>query len=174
MRPSDRIAAAAVVLAVAMTAACGGDERSTPEAGATAPGSGSPTPGREAASGVRLAKVGTFDQPVYVSAPPGDVRRIMVVEKTGRIRVVRGGRKLATPFLDLSGEVSSGSEQGLLSMAFAPDYATSKRFYVDFTDRSGDTRVQEFTAASPDRADKGSRRQLLFVDQPEANHNGGQ
>jgi glucose/arabinose dehydrogenase len=173
--PSQRAAVAGVLLALALIASCGGggDDSS----GAPLPNE-APSSGRQAepaASGVRLARVGTFEQPVYVSAPPGDQRRVMVVEKTGRIRVVRGGRKLATPFLDLSGEVSTGSEQGLLSMAFAPDYAQSRRFYVYFTDGSGDIRVQEFLAASDDRADKASRRQLLLVDHPPAqNHNGGQ
>jgi glucose/arabinose dehydrogenase len=179
MHASRRPIVAAIVLVLALLAACGGSDETTADTGtarspSTAPGAGAPESGHEAATGVRLARIGTFDQPVYVSGPPGDRRRLMVVEKTGRIRVVRGGRTLTTPFLDLSGEVSDGGEQGLLSMAFAPDYARSKRFYVDFTDRAGDTRIQEFTAASPDRADKGSRRQLLKIDQPESNHNGGQ
>jgi glucose/arabinose dehydrogenase len=180
MRSRHRPVAIGVVLALAVIAACGGSDEATtdaatpPEADAPAATAESPAAGREAATGVRLSRVGSFREPVYVAAPPGDRRRVMVVEKNGRIRVVRGGKTLATPFLDLEGEVSTGSEQGLLSMAFAPDYATSKRFYVDFTDRSGDTRVQEFRAASADRADKGSRRELLKVDQPEANHNGGQ
>jgi glucose/arabinose dehydrogenase len=176
MRSHHRPFAAGVVLALAVIAACGGSDKATNDAAATGPAAAaeSPATGREAATGVRLSRVGTFQQPVYVTAPPGDRRRVMVVEKAGRIRVVRGGKKLATPFLDLSGEVSTGGEQGLFSMAFAPDYATSKRFYVDFTDRSGDTRIQEFTAASADQADKGSRRELLKIDQPESNHNGGQ
>ncbi len=88
---------------------------------------------------------------------------------------MRDGRVLATPFLDLSEEVSSSGEQGLLSLAFAPDYARSGQLYVDFTDRAGDTRIQEFRRApgSPPRADPSTRRQVLFVDQPFPNHNGG-
>jgi hypothetical protein len=77
------------------------------------------------AATVTLAPVGTFDSPVYVTAPPGDAHRIFVVEKTGAIQIVKDGQKLAQPFLSLAGKVSGGSEQGLLSMAFAPDYATS-------------------------------------------------
>jgi glucose/arabinose dehydrogenase len=122
---------------------------------------------------VRRVRVGSFDEPVYVTAPAGDRRRLFVVEKGGRIRVVRDGRTLDRPFLDLSGSVSTGSEQGLLSMAFAPDYATSRRFYVYFTDPNGDTRVVEYRRASADRADAGSARVVLRQDQPESNHNGG-
>jgi glucose/arabinose dehydrogenase len=122
---------------------------------------------------VRLVRVGTFAQPVYVTAPPRDRRRVFVVEREGRIMVMRDGRKLGTPFLDLRGQVSTGSEQGLLSMAFAPDYAGSGLFYVYFTDRGGDTRVVEYRRATANRADPGSARQLLFQNQPESNHNGG-
>jgi glucose/arabinose dehydrogenase len=133
-----------------------------------------PTP-EAAARGVRLKRIGSFDQPLYITAPPGDRRRIFVVEQGGRIELLLGGRRVQRPFLDLSNEVTVGGEQGLLSVAFAPDYARSGRFYVNFTDRGGDTRVQEFrrSRASPNRADKASRRQVLSVDQPYENHNGG-
>src|SRR5205085_1612747 len=98
----------------------------------------------EAAKGVRLVRVGTFDSPVYVTSPPGDRRRLFVVEQTGRIRVLVNGKRRSRPFLDLSGDITSGGEQGLLSMAFAPDYAKSRRFYVYFTDHNGNVRVQQF------------------------------
>lgn len=125
--------------------------------------------------GVGLVRLGTFDQPLYVTQPPGDRRRLFVVEKTGRIRVIRGGRVLRRPFLSLRGQVSTGGEQGLLSMAFAPDYRRSRRFYVDFTNRRGNTRIVEFRRArrSADRADRSSRRLVLRIHQPFANHNGG-
>ena len=71
---------------------------------------------------VRLLRVGSFDEPTYLTAPRGDPRRF-VVERGGRIRVVKGGRTLGQPFLDISDLVSTGGESGLLSMAFAPDYA---------------------------------------------------
>jgi glucose/arabinose dehydrogenase len=150
------------------------DEPAGPQAGGPAASPGSPGAGT-ARKGVRLARVGRFDSPVYVTTPPGDRRRLFVVEQAGRIRVLVGGKRRSKPFLDLSGDVSSGGERGLLSMAFAPDYARTGRFYVDFTDRSGNTRIQEFhrSAASPNRADRGSRRQVLFVGQPYPNHNGG-
>jgi len=120
----------------------------------------------------RLVRFGSFDSPVLVTAPTGDRSRVFVVEKGGRIKVVRNGRR--SNFLDLSGDVSNGGEQGLLSMAFAPDYASSGKFYVNFTDRSGNTRIQEFTRSSnPNRADKSSRRPLMTIEQPYENHNGG-
>jgi glucose/arabinose dehydrogenase len=124
--------------------------------------------------GVKLTRIGRFDSPVHVAQAPGDRSRLFVVEQGGTIRVVRNGRTLRTPFLDLSDRVRSGGEQGLLSIAFAPDYASSGFFYVYYTDRDGDTRVVEFRrGSSRDRADRGSARQLLFQSQPEANHNGG-
>jgi glucose/arabinose dehydrogenase len=124
--------------------------------------------------GYRLTPVGRFDAPVYVTQAPGDRRRLFVVEQAGRIRVIRDGRTLRAPFLDIGPLVRAGGEQGLLSVAFAPDYATGGRFYVDYTDRDGDTRVVEYRRVrSPDRADAGSARQVLFQPQPEANHNGG-
>jgi glucose/arabinose dehydrogenase len=127
---------------------------------------------------VRLVEIGEFEQPLYVTQAPGEDRDLYVVEKTGRIMRVEGGAGRpvgAEPFLDLRGEVSTGSEQGLLSVAFASDYERSGRFYVDFTDTEGDTRIQEFRRDpdDPDRADPATRRELLRIDQPFDNHNGG-
>jgi glucose/arabinose dehydrogenase len=133
-----------------------------------------PAPTARAAAQLRLVRVGGFSSPVYVAAPPGDRDRIFVVEQGGRIQVLRHGRRLSRPFLDISDEVRSGGEQGLLSMAFAPDYATSGRFYVDYTDRDGNTHVSEFRrSGDPDRALGSSERLVLFQRQPEPNHNGG-
>ena len=161
-------------------AACGGNDDDTTD---TAPESRMPAaaaeperpPVGDGRGGVRLVEIGQFEQPLFVAQPPGERRDLYVVEKTGRIVLVRDGRELPEPFLDLSGEVSTGSEQGLLSMAFAPDYIRSGRFYVDFTDTEGDTRIQEFrrSESNPAVADPSTRRELLFVDQPFANHNGG-
>jgi glucose/arabinose dehydrogenase len=123
--------------------------------------------------GVRLVRIGTFEDPVFVTAPRGDRRAQFVVEQAGRIMVVRNGRKRSTPFLDITSQVTSGGEQGLLSMAFAPDYATSGRFYVYFTANDGDQRVVEFRRASADRADAGSARLVLEMADSESNHNGG-
>jgi hypothetical protein len=110
---------------------------------------------------LRLIRVGSFDEPVYVTAAPGDRRRLFVVERTGRIHVVRDGRRLATPFLDLSRVANhSGFENGLLSMAFAPDYARTGRFYVDYTGKDNAVRVVEYRRSTPDRADPATRRQI--------------
>jgi len=122
----------------------------------------------------RLMKVGNFDEPVYVASPPGD-SRVFVVERPGRIKVLgaNGGSKT---YLDIAGQVSSDGERGLFSVAFAPDYSSSGLAYVDYTDTNGDSRIVEFKAdqRDRDRLDPGSRRELLFVKQPYANHNGGQ
>jgi len=133
------------------------------------------TPPTQSTDSVTLRTVATgLDFPVYLTAPPGDPR-LFIVEKTGRIRIVKGGALSAAPFLDLSGSVSGGSEQGLLGLAFDPQYATTGRFYVDYTDRNGDTRIARFhVSADADVADASSSEILLTIDQPYANHNGGQ
>lgn len=160
--------------------------RATPTAPAVPGAAAAPEPagtGAAAASAktrppaVSLQKIpGAYDQPVYLTSPPGDTTRLFIVEKTGVIRVVKGGAALPTPFLDISGQVSRGGEQGLLSMAFDPGYAKNRRFYVDFTDTAGDTRVVRYraSASNPDVAVASSARVILRVDQPYDNHNGGQ
>jgi len=144
---------------------------------ASASPSATPAPAPEATPaarpGLRLKRIGTFDRPVYVTAPPGDRRRLFVVEQGGTVRVVRGGRKVRRPFLNISGRISSGGERGLLSMAFAPDYASSGRFYVYYTARDGDISIVEYRRSSAQRADHGSARRVLTVDHPASNHNGG-
>ncbi|MCC7196438.1 MAG: PQQ-dependent sugar dehydrogenase, partial [Gemmatimonadaceae bacterium] len=128
--------------------------------------------GGEGAS-VRLVEVVSgLDSPTYVTVAPGEPGRLYVVEQPGRIRVVENGALVAAPFLDITAEVRSGGEQGLLSVAFHPGYARNGLFYVDYTDRSGDTRVVEFRAngnVPPVRT-----RELFFAEQPYPNHNGGQ
>jgi glucose/arabinose dehydrogenase len=125
-----------------------------------------------------LALIGTFSSPTYVTAPPGDGERLFVVQQGGRIRVVRNGAILPTDFLDLTGPVLSGSERGLLSMAFAPDYATSGRFYVFYTadTPTGELVVAEYRrSADPDLADPSTGRTVLNIPHSsQANHNGGQ
>ena len=111
-----------------------------------------------------------FDSPVHVTAPRSE-SRLYVVEQAGRIIVLDRGRRRV--FLDIRGLVQSGSEQGLLSVAFHPRYATNRRFYVNYTDLNGDTRVVEYRSNGR-RALPGTARRLLFVEQPYPNHNGGQ
>ena len=129
-----------------------------------------------AAPSVRLLLLGRFRAPTYVAAPPGDDRRRFVVERAGRIVVVRDGRRLPEPFLDLRGRVQTGGESGMLSMAFAPHYARSRRFYVYYTDNRGFIRVEEFQRAmgSEDRALPGSRRLVIRHPHFRFNHKGGQ
>jgi glucose/arabinose dehydrogenase len=155
-------------------AACGSDD-SAAETAPAVTGSDTTAAKSSAARGVRLLSIGRFDSPVYVTAPPGDTRRIFVVEQGGTIRVVRGGKRLSRPFLDLRAKVTSGGEQGLLSMAFAPDYARTRRFYVNYTDRSGTQSVVEYrrSKASRDRALTTGARLVLRYDGIEPNHNGG-
>jgi glucose/arabinose dehydrogenase len=143
-------------------------------AAAACNGSTDPTPTPEPPASIRVVEVARgFSQPVYVASPPGDAR-LFVVEQTGRIRIIQNGTVLATPFLDVTAKITSGGERGLLSMAFHPQYATNGFFYVYYTDRAGDTRVERYRAAAgSNTADPASAQQVLFVDQPFANHNGG-
>src|SRR5437867_1989802 len=84
---------------------------------------------------VRLKAVGTFSNPVFVTAAPGAPRLLFVVEQGGAVRVMRDGSKLAHPFIDIGSRVTSGGEQGLLSMAFDPGYQQNRRFYLLYTNR---------------------------------------
>jgi glucose/arabinose dehydrogenase len=101
--------------------------------------------------------------------------RLFVAEQAGRIRIVKDGRLGDPPFLDLTRRISSGGERGLLGLAFAPDFPTDPRLYVDYTDLDGNSVIASFRVpeATPDRADPGSQRILLHFDQPFPNHNGG-
>jgi glucose/arabinose dehydrogenase len=122
---------------------------------------------------LRIVRVAHFSSPVYATSAPGEPGRLYVVEQAGRIMVLEGGRIRSTPFLDIRSLVVSGGEQGLLSVAFPPDYATSHLFYVDYTDRNGDTRVVQYRSNGR-TALSGSAKQLLFVKDFASNHNGGQ
>jgi glucose/arabinose dehydrogenase len=125
--------------------------------------------------GLALKKIGSFDSPVSVGGAPGFPKLLFVVEQPGRVVVLRGGHKLRKPFLDLRAQVSYGGERGLLSIAFPPDYARSKRFYVYYTDSDGNIRVDEFKRGSATRAKRSSQRQVIVIPHPvNANHNGGQ
>jgi Glucose / Sorbosone dehydrogenase len=134
-----------------------------------------------ASAGVVATPVGTFSAPSYMASPPGDAHRLFVVQQGGQIALIKDGAVQQTPFLNISGEVKFvGGEQGLLSMAFPPDYASSHRFYVYYTDNCPDTgcdeHVSEFTAnAGGDTASEGSEHVLITIPHPnESNHNGGQ
>lgn len=117
--------------------------------------------------------VSGLTSPVLLTAPDGDTR-LFIVEKPGRIRIVRDGDLLPTPFLDIAGQTSDGGERGLLGLAFDPSYSSNGTFYVNHTDNGGDTRILRFTtSADPDVADATSLEVVLEVPQPFDNHNGG-
>jgi glucose/arabinose dehydrogenase len=184
-------------LALALTAAaCGSSESpsaappspsstraaASPSAPAsTAPASPSQrslAPGNPAAAKVDLQRVvGGLDAPLDLVMPPDGSGRLFVLEQAGRIRIVESGRLTARPFLDLTDQVSSGGERGLLGLAFEPDFghAGANRFYVNYTDTNGNTVIAEYrvSADDPNIADPTSARVLLHIAQPFANHNGG-
>ena len=155
---------------------CGGNSSSpTPVPSATPPtascAAGAPVAGIPALT-ARLVASG-LRNPLDLQAAPGDRERLYVVEQGGRIRVIRSGQLQPTPFLDVSGRISSGGERGLLGLAFHPQFATNRRFFVNYTNPRGDTHVAEFRASSADAADPASERVVLTETQPFANHNGG-
>lgn len=163
------MAAVAVTLSLALPA-CG----SASDQDQTAP---KKAPRDEAAAsagkGVALKQIGSFDAPVHVTGAPGFPKLLFVVEQPGRILALQGGRPRT--FLDIRGLVGYGGEEGLLSVAFPPDYARSKRFYVYYTDDAGNIRVDEFRRRTATRAAFGSRRPVIGIPHPvNANHNGGQ
>jgi len=115
-----------------------------------------------------------LNTPVFLTAPPGDATRLFVIEKGGTIRVILNGTLLDTPFLDLSARVSHGQEQGLLGMAFDPNYATNKRFFVSWTDSSNQTRIERFLVSSdPNIANATPDAGILTVPHIDDLHNGG-
>jgi len=120
-----------------------------------------------AGGGYRFVQIASrLDSPVHVTTAPGQTSTLYVVEQRGRIRILRNGR-IRGRLLDVRSQISCCGEQGLLSVAFHPRYARNHRYYVNYTDRNGDTRVVEYRGRT-------RLRQVLFVDQPYSNHNGGQ
>ena len=114
-----------------------------------------------------------LDQPLFLAAPPADPR-LFVVEQPGRIRVIVDGVLQPQPFLDIRELVSTGGEQGLLGLAFHPDFAANGRFFVNYTDREGDTQIVAYQASADGGAAEASLASaILTIDQPFANHNGG-
>jgi len=114
-----------------------------------------------------------LESPVYLTAPKNDPR-LFIVEQPGRIRIVKDGALLATPFLDITARVVSGGERGLLSLAFDPVYATNGRFYVYYTGAQGDIFVDRFTVSgNPDVANTASDPVLTIQHRENSNHNGG-
>jgi glucose/arabinose dehydrogenase len=131
----------------------------------------------QAATSFRLARrLSGLNQPVYMAPAPGNNHRFFVVEKGGLIRIADDWKLKPTAFLNISSLVSQGSEQGLLSMAFDPAYASNRRFYVYYTNLAGNIVVARYlrSATNPDRADPSSRKVLVTIPHPTyQNHNGG-
>jgi glucose/arabinose dehydrogenase len=113
-----------------------------------------------------------LDAPVYAAVAPGELNNLYIVEQPGVILVATRGKLRARPFLDIHRSVRSGGEQGLLSVAFHPNYRKNHKFYVNYTDLNGDTRVVEYRSNGTVATRR--LRQVLFVKQPYSNHNGGQ
>ncbi|HMJ79562.1 MAG TPA: PQQ-dependent sugar dehydrogenase [Candidatus Dormibacteraeota bacterium] len=173
---SPTASSAASPTAVASASATPGAVTSPPEPTA----GGSPTAATGGAfdpSHINLALVPVargLDSPVFATGAGDGSGRLFIVEQAGRIRILGADGQLAvTPFLDISSEVLSGGEQGLLGLAFHPDYASNGRFFVDYTARNGDTVVAEFHRRDAATADPGSERILYRIADPYPNHNGG-
>ena len=168
MKAAKRRTAAALAAALTI-AACGQEDGAVGERPA-----GEPAAERR---GLALVEIGSFDQPLGVYQPPHERGLLLVPEKGGVIRALRGGKPLRQPFLDLRRFVTAtGVEQGLAGMAFPPNHRQSRRFYVSYTaEGNGELRIEEFrrSRAHPARALPGTRRTVLVVRQPEPIHNGG-
>lgn len=134
-------------------------------------------------AGIDAERIATgFKQPLGLAAPPGDTSRLFVIEQTGKIKIIQLASRTvnATPFLDVSGEITAlGTEQGLLGLTFDPNYAANGRFYIAYTAPGGSfgngvSHIAQLTvSANPNIADPASERTLLMFDQPQTNHNSG-
>jgi glucose/arabinose dehydrogenase len=116
-----------------------------------------------------------FDRPLFMADANDGSGRFFVVEQGGLIRIVVGGQILDEPWLDLSDQVTSGGEQGLLGLALHPEFAENGIAFVDYTDLDGNTQVVRYaqSADDPNRLDPASAMTILTVEQPARNHNGG-
>src|SRR4029077_3908772 len=126
-----------------------------------------------------IAVTGSYTNPLYVTAPPGDTARLFVVEQAGTIRVVQQGQLLATPFLDISGRVLNSGVQALRSLALHPQYAPTHFFSVDSVHQNAAadtvyTIIERYTiTADSNVADSASHKPILRILQPHPSHNGG-
>lgn len=120
--------------------------------------------------------VGGLAEPVFITHAGDRSGRLFIVLQRGRILVYDGDKLLPSPFLDIRSSVGCCGERGLLSLAFHPDYSARGHVFVNYTDADGDTVVARYTVAEddPDALNPGSRKVLLHIAQPYANHNGGQ
>src|SRR3954471_1628796 len=138
-------------------------------------GTGSAPVPRAAISVKLQLRASGLSKPVLITTARDGTGRLFIVEQTGRIKVYRYGAVDSTPFLSITSQVSTGSEQGLLGLAFHPSFKTNHKLYVDFTDVNGDTVIREYRTSSsnPNVVDPSTARLILKVTQPYDNHNGG-
>jgi glucose/arabinose dehydrogenase len=171
MSPLSRLGFAALTLALCgLIVGCGGGSDDSE----TEPAAQTQQEQQQAGSGkVRLEKVGDFEQPDYLTQPPGS-DDLYVVEREGSIRIVRNGEIVETPALDIRDRVSSdGEEQGLLSIAFPPDFQSSRLAYAYYTGNDQDQHVVEYAVGDDGSFDPSSEREVLRMDDFASNHNGG-
>ena len=162
-----------LALSTLALAGCGDDGDSPMEPKRTQPETTATQAQQPSGRGVALEKIGEFDQPDYVAQPP-ESDDLYVVERPGRIRIVREGRTLDRPALDIADQVSdSGQEQGLLSVAFPPDFQNSRLLYIYFTANDQDQHVVEYRASDDGTVEEGSGREVLRMEDFASNHNGG-
>jgi hypothetical protein len=140
----------------------------------TSPTNPNPGPPPPSSLSLLLVKSG-LNFPIFLTAAPGDTSRLFVLEKGGLIRIIKNGTLLTTSFLDVSSLVSTGDEEGLLSMAFDPSYASNGRFYISYTDVNGDNQLARYlVSTNADVAQASPQKLLLNIVQPnEVNHKGG-
>jgi glucose/arabinose dehydrogenase len=149
----------------ALIAGCGGGS----DASETSTAAQQPPAGGQ----VQLEKIGDFDQPDYITQPPGG-DDLYVVERQGTVRIVRGGEVVSTPALDIRDRVTSdGEEQGLLSIAFPPDFQSSREVYAYYTGKDQDQYVVGYRVGADGSFDSGSERLILHMADFASNHNGG-
>lgn len=168
----------AVLLAVSLgftTSACAGDDSLSRDPVARKSSAAPAESGSSLRARPRLDRIADFDSPVEIKSAPGFRNLMFVVEQSGRVMIIRRGQKLKRPFLNIRGRVNYDGERGLLSVAFPPNYKTSKRFYVYYTDGTGDIRVDEYRRKSATVAGPNTRRSVIRIRHREnSNHNGGQ
>lgn len=166
-----------MVLVVLALAACSSDATRTSPASSSSTSNSSPEGSSTSTTAVpnprdarfKLTPVADIDDPIAMAVRAGD-DALYVTEHVGRVRAVRNGTLDPTPVIDLRDTIAAGGERGLLGMAFSVD---GTQLFVDYTNRNGDTRIDAYPMRSDGTADRGGRRELLAIKQPQSNHNGG-
>ena len=157
-------------LSLVLLSGCGGEPTAPPPVEDGTEGISTSASGN---IGVQVVVSG-LSNPVFLTAPPGDRRRLFIAQRNGVIRIVKDGALRSKPFLNLSTSVSTANGGGLYSIAFHPNYASNGFFYVYFTNKEGKPRLRRYkVGTNPDRAIRSSGRTMLTIPKTEGNHNGG-